>query len=60
MISEVTETLINVIHRETPDLGDWVVPVSLHGTGAAPTGNLALFLYNIEEHAHARNRPRDC
>lgn len=57
MIREVTETLISIIHRETPDLGEWVTPISLHNTNAPTAGNLALFLYHIEEHAHIRNRP---
>lgn len=59
MIREVTETLISIIHRETPDLGDWASPVSLHEGATVPSNQLAVFLYRIGEHAHARNRPME-
>jgi hypothetical protein len=58
VIRQVTETLVSLIEAGTPDLGTWVEPVGLQSDGATPTGGrLAVFLYAIDEHAHARNRP---
>ena len=35
MIRAVSEALVDVIHQNTPDLGDWVV---LHSLNSADTG----------------------
>ncbi len=59
MIREVTETLVELIQRETPDLGEWVTPISLHEDATLPGTRLAVCLYAIDEHTHARNRPME-
>jgi hypothetical protein len=58
MIREVSQTLVDVIHQATPDLGSWVVLSSLSGADAdPPTQRLAVALHAVEEHPHLRNRP---
>lgn len=59
MIRDVTESLLSLIHRETPDLGEWASAVSLHEGATIPTNQLAVFLYRIGEQAHSRNRPME-
>lgn len=58
MIREVTDALVDVISRATPDLGTWVVISSLSSADTAPASTrLAVSLYAVEEHPHLRNRP---
>ncbi len=60
MIRDVSQTLIDVIHANTLDLGAWVSPVGLEeDSGTPPANRLALSLYSIEEHGHMRNRPAE-
>lgn len=58
MIREISETLVDVIHQATPDIGTWVILSSLSAADVDPTTNrLAVALYAVEEHPHLRNRP---
>ena len=58
MIREVSETLVDVIHAATPDIGAWAVLSSLSAADQDPVKDrLAVALYAIEEHPHLRNRP---
>lgn len=58
MIRDVSETLVDVVHQATPDLGAWAVLSSLSAADADPAANkLAVALYAVEEHPHMRNRP---
>lgn len=59
MITEVSGALVDVVHRATPDLGDWVRLHSLSQGDKLPVpenkGILALVA--VGEHPHLRNRP---
>jgi hypothetical protein len=58
VIRAVTETLVDHLLAETPDLGTWVKAAAVDTDAPALTSNqLHLFLYGIDEHAHMRNRP---
>ncbi len=59
MIREVSETLVDVIHQATPDIGAaWAILSSLSAADTDPaTMHLAVALYAVEEHPHLRNRP---
>jgi len=59
VILPVSETLRDVIHQATPDLGSWVVLHSLSQaeTPAVPDGKGVLALIAVEEHDHMRNQP---
>ena len=59
MIREVSESLIDVIHRATPDMGAWMVLHSLSAgeKTAPPETKGVLALVAVEEHPHLRNRP---
>jgi hypothetical protein len=58
VIRAVSETLVDVVHQATPDLGTWAVLSSLSAADVDPAANrLAVALYAIEEHPHMRNRP---
>jgi len=58
MITEVSQTLRDVIHRATPDLGSWVVLHSLsQSDDALPDAKAVIALIAIEEHPHLRNLP---
>ena len=58
MIRDVTESIIDLLVSQTPELNDWVVATSLHGGTPDPAVNkLHVCLYAVEEHAHLRNQP---
>ncbi len=58
MIREVSETLVDVIHQATPDLGDWVALHSLSQADGAPDATkAALALIAVAPHPHLVNRP---
>jgi uncharacterized protein DUF4255 len=58
MIRAVTETLVDVIHQSTPDLGDWVAIHSLNSTdGVVDATKAALALLAVAPHPHLVNRP---
>ncbi|MFG2825009.1 Pvc16 family protein [Kitasatospora sp. NPDC048365] len=58
-MAEVSEALCDVVHRATPDFGNWMVVHSLSQADKTPVpeakGILALIA--VEEHDHLRNRP---
>lgn len=58
MIRSVTETIVDYLLSQTPDLGDWVAAAAVDTDAPPLTANqLHLFLYGIDEHAHMRNLP---
>jgi Pvc16 N-terminal domain len=59
VIREVSETLRDLIHDATPDLGSWVVLHSLSQAdkAALPDNKAVLALVAVAEHPHLRNRP---
>jgi hypothetical protein len=58
MIKEVTEAVVDVIHRATPEFGAWVGLSSLSSADTDPaTNRLVVALIAVEEHPHLRNRP---
>lgn len=60
MIREISEALLDVVHRATPDVGtDWVVLHSLSQADPAtlPENKAVLALVAVEEHPHLRNSP---
>ena len=58
MIRAVSEALVDVIHQNTPDLGDWVVLHSLNSADTGPaTTKAALALLAVAPHPHLVNRP---
>ena len=58
MIRAVTESLVDFVHNQTPDLGSWVIISSLSNADSDPTKDrLAVAMFAVEEHPHLRNRP---
>lgn len=60
MIAEVSDALVDTVHRATPDLGDWVVQHSLSQgdtSPGVPENKGVLALVAVGEHGHLRNRP---
>jgi hypothetical protein len=59
VIREVSETLRDLVHDATPDLGSWVVLHSLSQADkvALPDNKAILALVAVAEHPHLRNRP---
>lgn len=59
MILEVSEALVDLIERSTPDLDGWVVQHSLSQaeTTPVPENKAVLALLAVAEHPQLRNRP---